>query len=219
MFDPNRLCMGRHDDVHASSSACYLGVSARVLWLSRDDAGRDASALARVGEQLDTFVGEVFSSLARKNQWATAGVYVWGFMVDGRRKSMQTMAQRLRVDHQRLQQFVTTSQWDVVPVRKTLSRRACDLITPHVWVIDDTRFAKDGDRSGNTRAPSARSATSRSRSACTPPPMLPRHRFDWRLFLAENWVDRSTTDPEVGAAIIVRRKRSAVPGAEHHRPT
>ncbi|MFD8244960.1 transposase [Nocardia sp. NPDC059691] len=30
-------------------------------------------------------------------------------MLDGRRKSMQPMAKRLDVDHQRLQQFVTTS--------------------------------------------------------------------------------------------------------------
>ena len=70
-----------------------------------------------------------------------------GLMLDGRRKSMQPMAQRLQVDHQRLQQFVTTSKWDVAPVRKTLSRRACDLIAPDAWVIDDTGFTKDGDRS------------------------------------------------------------------------
>jgi len=107
----------------------------------------DTAALARVGEQLDTFAGEVFSSLARKDQRATTGVYVRGLMLDGRRKSMQPMAQRLQVDHQRLQQFVTTSKWDVAPVRKTLSRRACDLITPDAWVIDDTGFTKDGDRS------------------------------------------------------------------------
>ena len=107
----------------------------------------DAAALTRVGEQLDTFAGEVFSSLARKDQRATAGVYVRGVMLDGRRKSLQPTAQRLQVDHQRLPQFVTTSKWDVVPVRKTVSRRAFDLIVPNAWVIDDTGFIKDGDRS------------------------------------------------------------------------
>jgi SRSO17 transposase len=35
-------------------------------------------------------------------------------MLKGRRKSMQPMAERLEVDHQRLQQFVTSSPWDVV---------------------------------------------------------------------------------------------------------
>ena len=96
---------------------------------------------------MDTFVGEVFSSLARKDQREKAGLYARGLMLDGRRKSMQPMAQRLQVDHQQLQQFVTTSPWDVTPVRKTLSRRACGLITPDAWVIDDTGFIKDGPAS------------------------------------------------------------------------
>jgi SRSO17 transposase len=83
----------------------------------------DAAGLVRVDAQLDSFVGEVFSSLVRKDRRAMAGLYVRGLMLDGRRKSMQPMAQRLRVDHQRLQQFVTSSPWDVEPVRKTLSAR------------------------------------------------------------------------------------------------
>jgi SRSO17 transposase len=65
-------------------------------------------------------------------------------MRDGRRNPMQPMAARLRVDHQRLQQFVTSSPWDVEPVRKTVSRRACTVIEPAAWVVDDTEFLKDG---------------------------------------------------------------------------
>jgi SRSO17 transposase len=170
---------------------------------------------------LDTFVGEVFSSLARKDQREKAGLYARGLMLDGRRKSMQPMAQRLRVDHQQLQQFVTTSPWDVVPVRKTLSRRACDLIAPDAWVIDDTGFAKDGDRSpgvarqysgtlgkvGNCQI--AVSVHAASDAASAP--------LDWRLFLPESWDDRSTTDPDAVTAITARRRRSAIPDTEHHR--
>jgi hypothetical protein len=51
------------------------------------------------------------------------------------------------VDGQRLQQFVTSSPWDVEPIRKTLSEKACTLIDPDAWVIDDTGFVKDGDAS------------------------------------------------------------------------
>jgi hypothetical protein len=43
------------------------------LWESREVA-----AAVRVNEQLDSFVGEVFSSLARKDRRATAGLYVRG---------------------------------------------------------------------------------------------------------------------------------------------
>jgi SRSO17 transposase len=60
---------------------------------------------------------------------------------------MQPMAQRLRVNHQRLQQLVTSSPWDVEPVRKTLARKACAPVEPDAWVIDDTDFVKDGDAS------------------------------------------------------------------------
>jgi hypothetical protein len=35
--------------------------------------------------------------------------YLQGLLLDGQRKSMQPMAQRLGIDHQGLQQFVTTS--------------------------------------------------------------------------------------------------------------
>ncbi|MDI9941758.1 transposase, partial [Rhodococcus sp. IEGM 1351] len=42
--------------------------------------------------------------------------------------------------------------------------------------------------------------------------------LDWRLFLPESWDDRSTADPETVAAITARRRRSAIPDTEHHRP-
>ena len=57
---------------------------------------------------------------------------------------MQPMAARLGVDHQRLLQFVTSSPWDVVPMRKTLARLAIGVIDPQAWVIDDTGQAKEG---------------------------------------------------------------------------
>ncbi|MBS9371372.1 IS701 family transposase [Rhodococcus sp. B50] len=181
----------------------------------------DPATLTAVGECLDAFVEEVFSSLTRKDQRATAGVYTRGLMLDGRRKSMQPMAERLGVDHQRLQQFVTTSPWDVVPVRKTLSRRTCDLIEPDAWVIDDTGFAKDGDRSpgvarqySGTLGKVGNCQIAVSVHAATDVASAP---LDWRLFLPESWDDRSTTDPDAVAAITARRTRSAIPDTEHHR--
>ncbi|APE38293.1 hypothetical protein BOX37_13140 [Nocardia mangyaensis] len=135
--------------------------------------------MALVGEQLDSSVGEVFSSLARKDRVATAGLYVRGVMRDGKRKPVQPMAQRLQTDHQRLQQFVTSSPWDMVPVRKVLSHKACEVIVPQAWAIDDTGFAKaDPGRRvwpASTRALWARSAIARSPSACTRSPTTRRH--------------------------------------------
>jgi len=181
----------------------------------------DAAALTDVGERLDVFVDEVFSSLKRKDQRATAGVYARGLMLDGRRKSMQPMADRLGIDHQRLQQFVTTSPWDPVPVRKTLSRKACDLITPDAWVIDDTGFAKDGDASpcvarqySGTLGKVGNCQVAVSVHAATDTASAP---LDWRLYLPESWDDQRCDDPEAAAAITARRRRNAIPAEERYR--
>lgn len=182
----------------------------------------DAAGLVRVDRQLDCFVGEVFSPLTRKDRRATAGLYMRGLMLNGRRKSMQPMAARLRVDHQRLQQFVTSSPWDVEPVRKTLSRKACTLIEPDAWVVDDTGFVKDGDASpcvarqysgtlgkvGNCQI--AVSVHAASDAASAP--------LDWRLYVPERWDQRCARDPAAAAAAVARRQRCALPDTEHHRP-
>jgi SRSO17 transposase len=51
-------------------------------------------------------------ALPRKDQRAKGELYLRGLLTDGQRKSMQPMAERLGVDHQVLQQFVTSSTWD-----------------------------------------------------------------------------------------------------------
>lgn len=107
----------------------------------------DAGGFAAVGKKLDAFAGQVFSSFRRADQRATGGLYLRGLMLDGRRKSMQPMAERLGVDHQRLQQFITSSPWDVLPVRKALVRLSIGVIGPQAWVIDDTGQAKEGTAS------------------------------------------------------------------------
>lgn len=137
-----------------------------------------------------------------------------GLMLDGQRKSMQPMAARLRVDHQRLQQFVTSSPWEVEPVRK-----ACALIQPHAWMIDDTGLVKDGASSacvarqytgtlgkvGNCQV--AVSVHAASDAASAP--------LDWRLYVPPSWDEDGAEDP---AAVAVARERCAIPDSEHHRP-
>ena len=68
--------------------------------------------IAEVRPRLVAFAGQMLGGLARKDQRAAGELYVRGLLADGRRKSMQPMAERLGVDHQRLQQFITTSTWD-----------------------------------------------------------------------------------------------------------
>jgi SRSO17 transposase len=53
--------------------------------------------------ELEEFVGQVFASLGRKDQRAKGRLYLQGLMPEGRRRSVQPMAERLDVDHQQLQ--------------------------------------------------------------------------------------------------------------------
>src|SRR5206468_3540351 len=100
--------------------------------------------LAAVRGRLEEFAAEMFAPLARRDQRDKGLTYLRGLLLDGRRKSMQPMAERLGVDHQGLQQFVSSSTWAVEPVRARLARRAIEVVAPDAWVVDDTGFPKDG---------------------------------------------------------------------------
>ena len=76
----------------------------------------------------------MLGGLARADQRAKGELYLRGLLVDGKRKSMQPMADRLGVDHQQLQQFVTSSTWDHVEVRKRVARWADDFLHPEAAV-------------------------------------------------------------------------------------
>src|ERR1017187_7480039 len=78
--------------------------------------------IAEIRPELVAFAEEMLGGLPRKDQRAAGELYVRGLLTDGQRKSMQPMAARLGVDHQRLQQFITSSTWDYVAVRRNVAR-------------------------------------------------------------------------------------------------
>src|SRR6266516_4837251 len=89
-------------------------------------AGMTPQQIAEVRPRLLAFAGQMFGGLVRKDQRAAGELYVRGLLTDGQRKSMQPMAARLGVDHQRLQQFITSSTWDYVAVRRNVARPGGD---------------------------------------------------------------------------------------------
>src|SRR4051794_41731711 len=103
--------------------------------------------LAAARERLEEFAAEMFAPLTRSDQRNKGQTSLRGLLLDGRRKSMQQMAERLGVDQQGLQQFVSSSTWAVEPVRERLARRAVEVVAPDAWVVDDTGFPKDGTAS------------------------------------------------------------------------
>ena len=103
--------------------------------------------IAEVRPRLLGFAAEMLGGLPRKDQRAAGELYVRGLLTDGQRKSMQPMAVRLGVEHQRLQQFITSSTWDYVAVRRNIARWFAAGQQVEALVVDDTGFPKDGTAS------------------------------------------------------------------------
>src|SRR6266545_2441457 len=103
--------------------------------------------LAAIRGRLEVLADDIFDSLPRKDQRARGECYLRGLMLDGRRKSIEPMAQRLgeQVHYQALHHFVAVSPWDWRPVRRRLTERLVDALAPTAWAVDDTGFPKDGE--------------------------------------------------------------------------
>jgi SRSO17 transposase len=176
--------------------------------------------MAAVRPVVEEFAARMFADLPRKDQRAKGALYLRGLMLDGKRKSVQPMAERLGVDHQGLQQFLRNSTWDYGEVRRRLAGWAVDFVQPEALVIDDTGFPKDGPASpgvarmysgtlgkvGNCQiGVSVHAATDWASAA-----------LDWRLFLPTSWDDTGIADPGEAAAIQTRRARAGIPETARH---
>jgi SRSO17 transposase len=114
-------------------------------------------------------------------------------MLDGRRKSIQPMAERLADgNEQNLQQFVNQSPWDPAPVQRRIAERIVPLISPDAWAVDDVSVPKDGRMSvGVARqycgalGKRANCQVAVSVHAVSDTASCP---LQWRLFLPEEWV-------------------------------
>src|SRR3954463_13879841 len=177
--------------------------------------------LAAVRGRLEEFAAEMFTPLARRDQRDKGVTYVRGLLLDGRRKSMQPMAERLGVDHQGLQQFLSSSTWAVAPVRERLARRAVAVIAPEAWVVDDTGFPKDGAASpgvarqySGTLGKVANCQIGVSVQAVTDAASCP---LDWRLFLPGGWDAACADDEQAAGAARTRRARAGIGDDVRHR--
>jgi SRSO17 transposase len=163
----------------------------------------------------------MLGGLLRKDQRAAGELYVRGLLTDGRRKSMVPMAARLGVDHQWLQQFITSSTWDYAGVRRHVARWFAASFPVEALVVDDTGFPKDGDASpcvarqysgtlgktANCQVAVSVHLVNESASCAA----------DWRLSCPESWDDQALADPVAAAGAARRRQRAGIPGEVRHR--
>jgi hypothetical protein len=78
-----------------------------------------------------------------------AKVYLQGLLMDGGRKSIEPLAERIAgADVQSLRQFVGQSPRAVEQIQQRLAEKVVDLMAePEVWTIDETSFPKAGEAS------------------------------------------------------------------------
>jgi SRSO17 transposase len=176
--------------------------------------------IAEVRPRLAGFAAEMLGDLPRKDQRATGELYARGLLTDGQRKSMQPMAARLGTDHQRLQQFITSSTWDYAAVRRNVARRFAASYRVDALVIDDTGFPKDGEASPCVaRQYSGTLGKTGNCQIGVSVHLAGEHAScaaDWRLFCPGSWDDAALDDPVQAARAASRRARAGLPDDVRH---
>src|SRR5580700_6012201 len=102
----------------------------------------------RSAKRLPPFLSPLVQRLGRSERRVGATLYVEGLLMPGQRKSIEPMAERLGVDAQKLQQFITDSPWEESSLWKAIRPLALDCLEPvEAWIVDETGWLKQGQHS------------------------------------------------------------------------
>src|ERR1022692_2518245 len=159
--------------------------------------------------QLHEFLSPLIAGLGRSERRVAATRYVEGLLMPGQRKSIIPMAERLGVDAQSLQQFVTDSPWGEEELWRAIRQEIIPHLEPlEAWVVDETGWVKQGSHSVGVA-----------------------HQYcgavGGRLYLPESWSeDRErclaagipeevefATKPELALEVLCQARRDGVPPA------
>ena len=95
--------------------------------------------------ELQKFIEPLVAGIGRSERREGAALYVQGLLMPGQRKSIEPMAARLRVDSQKLQQFMRDSPWPDRPVWQAIRGEVIPVVEPlQAWVVDETGWQKQG---------------------------------------------------------------------------
>jgi len=102
----------------------------------------------RNAQRLPKFLSPLVQALGRSERRVGATLYVEGLLMPGQRKSIGPMAERLGVDSQKLQQFITDSPWEESAIWKAIRPLAVDCLEPlEAWIVEETGWLKQGEHS------------------------------------------------------------------------
>jgi SRSO17 transposase len=160
-------------------------------------------ALQALDRRLQRFLEDLTEPMGRSERRRWARVYLEGLLLDGERKSIAPMAERVGgADVQALRQFVGQSPWEVAEIERRLALQMVDLLSePEVWIIDETAFPKAGEHSVGVarqycgtlgKVANCQVAVSLHwSSAAASCPIL------WRLYLPKPWLEDTARAEEV----------------------
>ena len=98
--------------------------------------------------QLPQFLIPLVAVLGRSERRVAATRYVEGLLLPGQRKSIAPMSERLGVDSQSLQQFVSDSPWEEASLWSAIRQEIIPSLEPiEAWVVDETGWVKQGGHS------------------------------------------------------------------------
>jgi SRSO17 transposase len=180
-------------------------------------AGMTEKQLSGMRTRLDRFLRDLVEPMGRSERRHWAQIYIQGLLLDGQRKSVQPIAERIAgADVQALNQFLNQSPWEVTEIQRRLARRlADDGADPVYWVVDETSFPKAGEHSVGVarqycgalgKIANCQVAVSLhwSQNEVSYP-------VSWRLFLPEDWIkDRARRQEASIPAEVVHRTKQAL---------
>ncbi len=155
----------------------------------------NARELDACANRLEEFLVTMLASVGRSERRHHGWLYVQGLLLDGERKSIEPLAERVPEGNvQALQQFVGQSPWAWEPVRRLLAQHMGEELLPAAgWIVDDSGFPKQGKESvgvarqysgtlgkvGNCQVAVAVHLTTEAES-------MP---LDWALYLPRAWTE------------------------------
>jgi SRSO17 transposase len=108
----------------------------------------NAAQWQRKVTELKQFIEPLVAEIGRSDRREGAALYVQGLLMPGQRKSIEPIAERLRVDSQKLQQFIRDSPWPDRQVWQAIRREVIPVVEPlQGWVVDETGWLKQGEDS------------------------------------------------------------------------
>jgi SRSO17 transposase len=154
-----------------------------------------AREMQACADRLEAFLASLLRGVGRAERRDHGARYVQGLLLDGERKSIAPLAQRVPGGNvQALQQFVGQSPWAWEPVRRLLAQQMeAELLPAAAWIVDDTGFPKQGQASvgvarqySGTLGKVGNCQVAVAVHLATAEESMP---LDWALYLPQAWIE------------------------------